>query len=298
MRRNFSEQKRRVFSSTVILQPYTEEPTPETKCSDKFLLLQCPIPPHIDSENFAEFWAQQEREHSEHLTNKKLRVHYNIASPEELPALLAAAAAASAAAGGAAAHHHHHHEQQASDEKHVSDPTNIRGDALVADPVPSTPSANPPPSYDTATSPAAVATPSTGLSNGAPSLGDAQLHTPQQDPALQEAVDAAESKIRSVSNEIDKEKVAAFGGAPASSAAASTPGSLPASDAAKSLPRTAPSLSSSSSGSSKAPGSSSSPALRTSVQSQRKIIDGNTDIPLPQVVIMVIVSFLIGWFFF
>lgn len=61
--------------------------------------MQCLAPPHVEADNFAEFWASQERHNSEALQNKKLRVIYNIASPEELPALLEKAAANEAAAG-------------------------------------------------------------------------------------------------------------------------------------------------------------------------------------------------------
>lgn len=44
-----------VSLNVVILQPFKEEPAPDTQCSDKFLVMTTPVSPSTEIENFTKF---------------------------------------------------------------------------------------------------------------------------------------------------------------------------------------------------------------------------------------------------
>lgn len=308
--------------------------------------MQCPVPADITNDSFADFWAAQEHEHADTLINKKLRVHYNIASPEELPALLAAASAAAAAAGvatgtgvgvasSAPLHHHHHHHDDSGAAGAVNTGSVATGvpSSVAATPalgvaatpmIPQSPYPNQAPisqqpAHDqhphVATSELAQGAapadralhsevPSATAASkipGAPSTApvsspDGFSHlaenpsTPSHISAADHAAASVENRSKAVADEIEREKAAVFGTtkplAKSTTATAARGPTTTSSTTTSAIPSNGPSSSSSSS------------STYGTQPLQRKIIDGNTDIPLHQVIIMVIVSFLIGWFFF
>ncbi|KAJ2784625.1 phosphatidylinositol-binding protein scs2 [Coemansia javaensis] len=81
----------------ISLQPMKEEPPPDFKCRDKFLIQSIQISPEMESMPMTELWAMVEREAKSSISEKKLRVRY-IAPPAEAATGAAAAAATAAAA--------------------------------------------------------------------------------------------------------------------------------------------------------------------------------------------------------
>lgn len=257
--------------------------------------MQCEAPANVNADNFSEYWSQLEQTDPTKLINKKLRVHYQIADPADLPGLIATARQQQQQQQQ---HHHHDHEHAAGghhDDTHSSaapEAAALAGAGAVA-----------------AGAAAVAAKPTAGAGGiASSSLPDSTPGADSRDIALQEAVEEAESKIRAVSNEISGDKAAAFEGSSrdllSGSTAAGAGSKLSAPNSSNSINNNNSSnsgdslLSSSNNSKNTSPTSSASTDIKNNRIAKKSLIERNTDIPLPHVILMVIVAFFLGWFFF
>ncbi|CCH62762.1 hypothetical protein TBLA_0I01030 [Henningerozyma blattae CBS 6284] len=64
----------------VILLGLTEEPAPDYKCRDKFLIITLPAPNDLGTKSVAEAWPELEMEYKKQAISKKIKVRYNLSS--------------------------------------------------------------------------------------------------------------------------------------------------------------------------------------------------------------------------
>ena len=67
----------------VILLGLAEEPTPDFKCRDKFLVITLPAPYDLGSSSVTEAWPQLEAEFKQHAVSKKIKVKYLLDGEEK-----------------------------------------------------------------------------------------------------------------------------------------------------------------------------------------------------------------------
>lgn len=73
-------------SVQVIFLGLPEEPQPDFKCRDKFLVITLPAPIDLGEKTVAEAWSELEAQYGKDAVSKKIKVKYVIKSQEELDA--------------------------------------------------------------------------------------------------------------------------------------------------------------------------------------------------------------------
>ncbi|KAK9369278.1 vesicle-associated membrane protein-associated protein-like protein C16G5.05c [Lipomyces kononenkoae] len=82
----------------IILQGLKQEPTPDFKCKDKFLVQSVAIAPEQETLSVGDLWSTVEKVGKDKISDYKIRVHYQIAQDEAEPLTPVAAAAPGAGA--------------------------------------------------------------------------------------------------------------------------------------------------------------------------------------------------------
>ncbi|CAK9440058.1 uncharacterized protein LODBEIA_P41580 [Lodderomyces beijingensis] len=111
---------------SIILQGFSQPLPQDYKCKDKFLLVSVPAPPHADASKVSEIWPRLEAQNKSAVVSKKLRVSYLVGpdKQEQQPAQAHhdSAAPAAAAAGGAGAYGAANHYQQQQQQQQQQTP--------------------------------------------------------------------------------------------------------------------------------------------------------------------------------
>lgn len=233
--------------------------------------MQCVAPSHIESSNFADFWTNQEQTNPDALQNRKLRVIYHVASPEDLPSLkekaaargpvAAAAGAVGGAVAGGATHTPDASERSYETTKPIDDnthPSSVQDKA----------SSSLPPAYE----PSSLR--NTVDSEAAPSFSE-------EDHSIHADTNANTSRYVSEEPSNISSTLNHRGNTSGSSLPAATNDML--------------SNKSSSASTSTAPVAKNATAAANTL---KKNITGSNDIPLVQALILAFITFLIGWYFF
>ncbi|KAJ8097423.1 vesicle-associated membrane protein-associated protein-like protein C16G5.05c [Lipomyces tetrasporus] len=82
----------------IILQGLKQEPAPDYKCKDKFLVQSVPIAPEQETLSVGDLWSAVEKSSKEKISDYKIRVHYQIPQSQSEPLTPTAAAAPAGAA--------------------------------------------------------------------------------------------------------------------------------------------------------------------------------------------------------
>ncbi|KAK9486890.1 vesicle-associated membrane protein-associated protein-like protein C16G5.05c [Lipomyces starkeyi] len=82
----------------IILQGLKQDPAPDFKCKDKFLVQSVPIAPEQETLSVSDLWSSVEKVAKEKISDYKIRVHYQIPQSESEPLTPTATAAPAAAA--------------------------------------------------------------------------------------------------------------------------------------------------------------------------------------------------------
>ncbi|KAK9236512.1 PapD-like protein [Lipomyces kononenkoae] len=82
----------------IILQGLKQEPAPDFKCKDKFLVQSVAIAPEQETLSVGDLWSTVEKVAKEKISDYKIRVHYQIPQDESEPLTPIAAAAPAGAA--------------------------------------------------------------------------------------------------------------------------------------------------------------------------------------------------------
>ncbi|ODQ72111.1 hypothetical protein LIPSTDRAFT_41470, partial [Lipomyces starkeyi NRRL Y-11557] len=66
----------------IILQGLKQDPAPDFKCKDKFLVQSVPIAPEQETLSVSDLWSSVEKVAKEKISDYKVRVHYQIPQSE------------------------------------------------------------------------------------------------------------------------------------------------------------------------------------------------------------------------
>lgn len=161
----------------VIIQPFKEDPPADYQCNDKFLVMSTGIannnPITAASPEFSSFWNNDTPEFKEQVTNKKVRVRYVFDRHHE--------------------HAAHHTDGDA--EQNVSAPSsNTENSASV-------------PAHSTESTAVPVTSPVSKKSAASETKPQPPSYTQlDQDASLQESLEKAQVRIRSLLNELEEQK--------------------------------------------------------------------------------------------
>lgn len=241
--------------------------------------MQCEAPSEVTMENFAEFWSLQEHAPNSKMSNKKIRVHYDIRPTHEIPGLIEArkAGMSGGQVRGSDGSPEHYDEQGAGGFDGSSSISSqnaaasvVSGNSVPAESAPQVPVHSQFEQGYQQEQPQPIN----------PIAQESRSDFGRSDDThLSEAVNKASDKIKAFSEELNQEKATAFG---------TTTSNKPSTSE----------YNEKSAFSSSTPASNNKNALSQTSVTAKKILERNNEIPLPYVVLLVIISFLIGWFFF